>query len=301
MNPSEILDRVIENAIEDLERTSVVLDFTDTFTSKRKLTRPVPRNRTLNENLPPNEQATSQIPENISNSVETIKDRKVFDPKRWCCMSRPQYSKSCGITSLVSCWNFLFSRIGNGSFDPLTQEKALVILGIEPPFSTIRFGPFTGNSTLISWFNRLLAHFRVSGQARICWKLYGRDKTEGVTREQAFTMLCEGLATDNQAFIYHCYNHYMCPIGYELTPKNPPDAYKRTSELCEYVPWVIIGESSLKHPPIHVKKWDDICLDIEQESPNFYDVRHQDLGVQTKSKLSSSNLHCLLVFEKLDK
>ena len=176
-----------------------------------------------------------------------------------------------------------------------------MILGIEPPFSTIGFDQFTGNSTLINWFNRLLAHFGVKGQARVCWKLYGKNRTEGVTREQAFTMLCEGLTTDDQAFIYHCYDHYMCPIGYELSPKNPPDAYKRTSELCEYVPWVIIGEPSFKHPPIHVKKWDDICLDIDQESHDFYDIRNQDLGVRTKSKANSSNSHCLIVFEKNSK
>ena len=30
------------------------------------------------------------------------------------CMSRPQYSRSCGISSVVSCWNFIFSTIGNG-------------------------------------------------------------------------------------------------------------------------------------------------------------------------------------------
>ena len=29
-------------------------------------------------------------------------------------VSRPQYKRSCGITSVVSCWNYLFSRIGHG-------------------------------------------------------------------------------------------------------------------------------------------------------------------------------------------
>ena len=30
------------------------------------------------------------------------------------CMSRPQYKRSCGISSVVSCWNYLFSSIGQG-------------------------------------------------------------------------------------------------------------------------------------------------------------------------------------------
>jgi len=34
---------------------------------------------------------------------------------------------------------------------PLTQEEALTILGFKPPFGEIRFGPFTGNATLMRW------------------------------------------------------------------------------------------------------------------------------------------------------
>ena len=30
------------------------------------------------------------------------------------CISRPQYKTSCGISSLVSCWNFLYSTMGAG-------------------------------------------------------------------------------------------------------------------------------------------------------------------------------------------
>ena len=34
---------------------------------------------------------------------------------------------------------------------PLTQEEALTILGFKPPFGEIKFGPFTGNATLMRW------------------------------------------------------------------------------------------------------------------------------------------------------
>ena len=35
------------------------------------------------------------------------------------------------------------------SLAPITQEEALTILGFKPPFGEIRFGPFTGNATLL--------------------------------------------------------------------------------------------------------------------------------------------------------
>ena len=30
------------------------------------------------------------------------------------CMCRPQYSRSCGLSSVISCWNYLFSTLGGG-------------------------------------------------------------------------------------------------------------------------------------------------------------------------------------------
>ena len=31
------------------------------------------------------------------------------------------------------------------------------------------------------------------------------------------------------SFIYHAHDHYFCPIGYEICPKRPVDAYKKLS------------------------------------------------------------------------
>lgn len=36
--------------------------------------------------------------------------------------SRPQYQRSCGMSSLVSIFNLHFSTIGNGKLEPLTVE-----------------------------------------------------------------------------------------------------------------------------------------------------------------------------------
>lgn len=35
------------------------------------------------------------------------------------------------------------------SLPPISQEEALHILGFQPPFEEIKFGPFTGNATLM--------------------------------------------------------------------------------------------------------------------------------------------------------
>ena len=40
------------------------------------------------------------------------------------------------------------------SLPPVTQEAALSILGFQPPFGEIRFGPFTGNLTLMRYVQK---------------------------------------------------------------------------------------------------------------------------------------------------
>ena len=42
----------------------------------------------------------------------------------------------------------------------------------------------------------------------------------------ALDSLKEGLRDPSTAFVYHCLNHYFCPVGYEEIPKNATDAYK---------------------------------------------------------------------------
>lgn len=67
-------------------------------------------------------------------------------------MSRPQYPRSCGVSSLVSVWNYLYSTLGTDSLEPLSTEKALLLLGIAKEgedLGHVNFGTFTGNSTLV--------------------------------------------------------------------------------------------------------------------------------------------------------
>ena len=86
-------------------------------------------------------------------------ERKCMDQRRWFCMARPQYPKSCGISSLTSCWNFLFSTLGAGTHRPISTEEALEVLGFKPPYQGVSFGAFTGNNTLIQWFGLLNKYF----------------------------------------------------------------------------------------------------------------------------------------------
>nr|XP_020828043.1 basic immunoglobulin-like variable motif-containing protein isoform X1 [Phascolarctos cinereus] len=318
-------------------------------------------------------------------TLEDIKQRKVLDLRRWYCISRPQYKTSCGISSLISCWNFLYSTMGAGNLPPVTQEEALHILGFQPPFEDIRFGPFTGNTTLMRWFRQINDHFHVKGCSYVLYKPHGKNKTAGETellvegsmvqslwkeiltnrswkywREYvmlhiistlmnchggqvtlclkdyanqvkapagatklerltiglvmdcmslipgsasgALSKLTHGLKDESLAYIYHCQNHYFCPIGFEATPIKANKAYSRSHLLQQEVEyWILIGEPSRKHPTIHCKKWADIVVDLNTQNPEYLDIRHLERGLQyRKTKKVGGNLHCIIAFQRLN-
>lgn len=234
-------------------------------------------------------------------SLEEIKQRKVLDLRRWYCISRPQYKTSCGISSLVSCWNFLYSTLGAGSLPPISQEEALHILGFQPPFEEIKFGPFTGNATLMRWFRQINDNFRVRGCSYILYKPHGRHKTAGETAEGALLKLTQGLKDESMAYIYHCQNHYFCPVGFEATPLKAAKAYRGPLPVNETEHWILIGEPSRKHPAIHCKKWLDIVTDLNTQNPDYLDIRHTERGIQCrKTKKVGGNLHCIMAFQRVN-
>lgn len=234
-------------------------------------------------------------------TLEDIKQRKVFDVRRWYCISRPQYKSSCGISSLVSCWNFLYSTLGAGSLPPISQEEALHILGFQPPFEEIKFGPFTGNATLMRWFRQMNDHFRVRGCSYILYKPHGKHKTAGETAEGALMKLTQGLKDESMAYIYHCQNHYFCPVGFEATPLKAAKAYRGSLPSTEMEHWILIGEPSRKHPAIHCKRWLDIVTDLNTQNPEYLDIRHTERGIQRrKTKKVGGNLHCIIAFQKIN-
>uniref|UniRef100_A0A8C0BW66 Uncharacterized protein n=1 Tax=Buteo japonicus TaxID=224669 RepID=A0A8C0BW66_9AVES len=234
-------------------------------------------------------------------ALEDVKERKVLDLRRWYCVSRPQYKTSCGISSLVSCWNFLYSTLGAGSLPPITQEEALHILGFQPPFEEIRFGPFTGNTTLMRWFRQINDHFHIKGCSYVLYKPHGKNKTAGETAAGALAKLTRGLKDDSMAYIYHCQNHYFCPIGFEATPVKASKAYRGRVLQQEVEYWILIGEPSRKHPTIHCKRWADIVTDLNTQNPEYLDIRHLERGLQhRKTKKVGGNLHCIIAFQRLN-
>ncbi|XP_068609394.1 basic immunoglobulin-like variable motif-containing protein [Brachionichthys hirsutus] len=234
-------------------------------------------------------------------SLEEIKQRKVLDLRRWYCISRPQYKASCGISSLVSCWNFLYSTLGAGSLPPVSQEQALHILGFQPPFEEIKFGHFTGNATLMRWFRQINDHFRVRGCSYSLYKPHGKHKTAGETAEGALMKLTQGVTDESMAYIYHCQNHYFCPLGYEATPLKAARAYRGPLPTNEMEYWILIGEPSRKQPAIHCKKWLDIVTDLNTQNPEYLDIRHTERGIQRrKTKKVGGNLHCIMAFQRVN-
>ncbi|XP_036401655.1 basic immunoglobulin-like variable motif-containing protein [Megalops cyprinoides] len=234
-------------------------------------------------------------------TLEEIKQRKVLDLRRWYCISRPQYKTSCGISSLISCWNFLYSTLGAGSLPPISQEEALHILGFQPPFEEIKFGPFTGNATLMRWFRQINDNFRVRGCSYILYKPHGKHKTAGETAEGALQKLTQGLKDESMAYIYHCQNHYFCPVGFEATPLKAAKAYRGPLPNNEMEHWILIGEPSRKHPAIHCKKWADIVTDLNTQNPEYLDIRHTERGIQyRKTKKVGGNLHCIMAFQRVN-
>ncbi|XP_034386666.1 basic immunoglobulin-like variable motif-containing protein [Cyclopterus lumpus] len=234
-------------------------------------------------------------------SLEEVQQRKVLDLRRWYCISRPQYKTSCGISSLVSCWNFLYSTLGAGSLPPISQEEALHILGFQPPFEEIKFGPFTGNATLMRWFRQINDNFRVRGCSYILYKPHGKHKTAGETAEGALAKLTQGLKDESMAYIYHCQNHYFCPVGFEATPLRAAKAYRGPLPSSEAEHWILIGEPSRKHPAIHCKKWMDVVTDLNTQNPEYLDIRHTERGVQRRqTKKLGGNLHCIMAFQRVN-
>eukprot|EP00347_Sterkiella_histriomuscorum_P007127 403350160 len=246
-------------------------------------------------------------------TFKSIQQRKHLDLGRWYCVSRPQYKKSCGISSIVAVWNYLFSKLSgnqsNSKHDIMTQEKAMEILDFKRPYEDIVFGTFTGNKAILKWFNQLCLVSGVKGRAEIIYKPNGKkNKTLEGTPQQSYERIKQGLQNPQKAYIYHCYNHYMVPVGFEEMPMSPEIAFKKDLEREQVEQLLIIADNSRKHQGFHCIKWDDIVTDLTQENPNYLDIRNLDKGIQSKNSpdykgrlKKGKNSHCIIEFTSLNK
>lgn len=177
------------------------------------------------------------------------------------------------------------------------------------------------------WFNTLNKHFKVDGRPSFFYKPVEPNRTIGLTSKMALERLQTLLKSKNHAFIYHCYNHYFCPIGFELEPKCQESVYQNNTSTSEagneFTEWLFVAETSRKYPGLHCFKWEDVERDLTTRSPDFLNIRKLDKGIQTKAERSRTdidesitpladndrpprvkkegrNLHCLIMFQSFD-
>lgn len=228
------------------------------------------------------------IPTDLTTTRADLEQRLVLRLPRLLCVNK-QYPRGCGIASLTSVYNYLYSWLGESEVGaeraPHSQEEMMSILGFEPPFGEIAWGPFTGNVTLIRWFHALNRHFGLRGRAYILYKAHGHGKTTHLYPDNAAALVAvkAALRDPHCALIYHCHNHYMVPIGYQEIPQAQTDFLKPAVPETSTDTTIFIGEVSRgRHEAMYARKWDQIVKDIECQSPFFFNIRHPEQGVQRR-------------------
>ncbi|KAG5485890.1 hypothetical protein CUR178_07484 [Leishmania enriettii] len=226
------------------------------------------------------------IPTNLKTTRADLEARLVLRLPRLLCVCK-QYPRGCGIASLTSVYNYLYSWLGESDVGahraPHSQEEIISILGFEPPFGDIAWGPFTGNVTLIRWFHALNRHFGLRGRAYVLYKAHGSGRTTHLYADntEALAAVKAALRDPHCALIYHCYNHYMVPVGYQDIPLAQTDFLKPTVPESSCETTLFIGEVSRgRHEALYARKWSQIVKDIECKSPFFFNIRRPEQGVQ---------------------
>ncbi|CAD2220071.1 hypothetical protein AGDE_13654 [Angomonas deanei] len=77
----------------------------------------------------------------------------------------------------------------------------------------------------------------------------------------------------------------MVPIGYQEVPQAQTDFFKKEVPVENTDTTIFIGEVSRgRHEAMYARKWTEVVKDIECLSPDFYNIRKPELGVQTRVK-----------------
>ena len=70
----------------------------------------------------------------------------------------------------------------------------------------------------------LCRSYKVKGRCYFFYKKSGKNKTN-LQSDDVLKALVSKLASESTQFIYRCYDHYFCPVGYEIVGKNEYDAF----------------------------------------------------------------------------
>lgn len=237
----------------------------------------------------------AQIPTNLTTTRSDLEQRLVLRIPRLLCVNK-QYPRGCGVASLTSVYNYLYSWLGESEVGaqraPHSQEEIMSILGFEPPFGDIAWGPFTGNATLIRWFHALNRHFGHKGRAYILYKAHGTGRTTHLYPDSAAALVAvkAALRDPHCALIYHCHNHYMVPVGFQEIPHAQVDFLKPSVPASSCDTTIFIGEVSRgRHEAVYARKWEHIVKDLECKSPFFFNIRHPEQGVQRREPKKKKN------------
>ena len=99
----------------------------------------------------------------------------------------------------------------------------------------------------------------------------------------------------NKAYIYHCYKHYMCPVGFEEVPCHKSEVYRKDAET---ETTFLIADNSRKSKTFHCVKWSEIQTDLTSLTPYYINVRKPHLGMQARSNYPESKYgqtsHCII-------
>lgn len=115
---------------------------------------------------------------------------------------RPQYQRSCGMSSLITIFNYQFSTLGHGKLNPITVEEAYLKLNmigtgsrteskldnkmeslesskepLEDYLNKLDFGVYTYSETLLKWYRLLCRAYKVKGKSYFFYKKSGKNTT----------------------------------------------------------------------------------------------------------------------------
>ena len=80
----------------------------------------------------------------------------------------------------------------------------------------------------------IIGYFCDEIRASFLYKPQGRNTTSDVTSGDALQQLKTGLQSPLCTYIYHCQNHYFCPIGFEDVPLSCEKAYRWLVCVCVF-------------------------------------------------------------------
>ena len=86
-----------------------------------------------------------------------------------------------------------------------------------------------------------------------------RNKTSEYTPKTAWKALKDGLQNPNRAYIYHCFNHYMCPVGYEEMPLEKYNVFRKDLEHGKDTEsYMVVADQAKMQPTFTCLKWSDV-------------------------------------------